>query len=81
MHPTGGRPEGDDEEDQPHYEWDEQEYKANFVRFFNEEPIIDTTIRIAAGTVNKTVEPCCYSRSECIYAVPAMTGPALKGRG
>ena len=47
---------GDDEEDQLHYEWDEQEYKANFVHFINEEPIIDTTIRIAARTVNKTVE-------------------------
>ena len=32
---------GDDEEDQPHYEWDKQEYKANFVHFINEEPIID----------------------------------------
>ena len=29
----------------------------NFVHFINEEPIIDTTIRIAAGTINKTVEP------------------------
>ena len=48
---------GDDEEDKPHYECDEQEYKANFVHFINEEPIIDATIRIAAGTVDKTVEP------------------------
>ena len=48
---------GDDEEDKPHYEWDEQEYKANFVCFINEEPIIDTTIRVAAGTVDKMVEP------------------------
>ena len=48
---------GDDEEDKPHYEWDEQEYKVNFIRFINEDPIIDTTIRIATGTVNKTVEP------------------------
>ena len=48
---------GDDEEEKPHYEWDEQEYKANFIRFINEEPTIDTTIRIAAGTVHKTVEP------------------------
>ena len=48
---------GDDEEEKSHYEWDEQEYKANFVRFINEEPIIDTTIRIAAGTIDKTVEP------------------------
>ena len=29
---------GDDEEDQPHCEWDKQEYKGNFVRFINEEP-------------------------------------------
>ena len=48
---------GDDEEEKSHYEWDEQEYKANFVRFINEEPIIDTTIRVAAGTVDKMVEP------------------------
>ena len=48
---------GDEEEEKTHYEWDEQEYKVNFVRFINEEPIIDTTIRIAAGTVDKTVEP------------------------
>ena len=48
---------GDDEEDKPHYEWDEQKYKANFICFINEEPIIDTTIRIAAETINKTVEP------------------------
>ena len=48
---------GDDEEQKAHYEWDEQEYKANFVRFINEEPIIDTTIRVAAGTVDKMVEP------------------------
>ena len=47
---------GDDEEDKPHYEWDDQEYKVNFVCFINEEPIIDTTVRIAAGTVDKTVE-------------------------
>ena len=33
-----------------------KEYKANFVRFINEEPIIDTMIRVAAGTVDKTVE-------------------------
>ena len=48
---------GDDEEEKPHYEWDEQEYKANFVHFINEEPIIDTTIRIAARTIDKMVEP------------------------
>ena len=47
---------GDDEEEKSHYEWDEPEYKANFVRFINEEPIIDTTIRVAAGTIDKTVE-------------------------
>ena len=47
---------GDNEEDKPPYEWDDQEYKANFVRFINEEPIIDMTVRIAAGTVDKTVE-------------------------
>ena len=35
---------GDDEEDQPQYEWDDQEYKANFVHFINEEPIIDIPI-------------------------------------
>ena len=29
----------------------------NFVCFINEEPIIDTTIRIAAGHVDKMVEP------------------------
>ena len=46
----------DDEKDQPHYEWDEQEYKANFVGFINEEPIIDTSIRITARTVDKMVE-------------------------
>ena len=28
----------------------------NFVRFINEEPIIDTTIRVAAGIIDKTVE-------------------------
>ena len=48
---------GDDEEDKPHYEWDDQEHKANSVHFINEEPIIDTMVRIAAGTVDKTVEP------------------------
>ena len=48
---------GDDEEEKSHYEWDELEYKANFVRFINEKPIIDTTIRVAAGTIDKTVEP------------------------
>ena len=56
----GGRPKnnsGDDKEEKSHYEWDEQEYKAIFVRFINEEPIIDTTIRVAAGTIDKTVEP------------------------
>ena len=47
---------GDDEEDKPNYEWDEQEYKANFFRFINEEPIIDTTIRIAAGNIDEMVE-------------------------
>ena len=47
---------GDDEEEKSHYEWDEPEYKANFVRFINEEPIIDTMIRVAAGTIDKTVE-------------------------
>ena len=46
----------DYEEDKPHYEWDDQEYKANSVCFIKEEPIIDTTIRIAAGTVDKMVE-------------------------
>ena len=35
---------GDDEDDQPQCEWDDQEYKANFVCFINEEPSIDTTI-------------------------------------
>ena len=45
------------EEEKSHYEWDEPEYKANFVRFINEEPIIDTTIRMVAGTIDKTVEP------------------------
>ena len=48
---------GDDEEDKPQYEWDEQEYKANFVCFINEEPIIITTIIIAAGIIDKMVEP------------------------
>ena len=47
---------GDDEEDQPQYEWDDQEYKASFVHFINEEPVIDTAIRIAAGTTDKMVE-------------------------
>ena len=47
---------GGDEEEKSHYEWDEPEYKVNFVHFINEEPIIDTTIRLAAGTVDKTVE-------------------------
>ena len=28
---------GDNEEEKSHYEWDEPEYKANFVRFINEE--------------------------------------------
>ena len=41
-------------EEKSHYEWDEQDYK---VRFINEEPIIDTMIRVAARTVNKMVEP------------------------
>ena len=31
-------------------------HKANFIHFINEEPIFDTTIRIAAGTIDKTVE-------------------------
>ena len=44
---------GDNEEDQLQYDWDDQEYKASFVRFINEEPIIDTTIRVAAGTIDK----------------------------
>ena len=35
---------GDDNEDQLQYEWDDQECKANFVHFINEEPVIDTTI-------------------------------------
>ena len=48
---------GDDKEDQPQYEWDDQEYKANFVHFINEESIIDTTIQVAAGPVEKIVEP------------------------
>ena len=39
---------GDNEKNQPQYEWDDQEYKMNFIRFINEEPIIDTTIRVAA---------------------------------
>ena len=61
-YPQGGEEDlkhnsGDDEEDKPHYEWDKKEYKVNFVCFINEEPSIDTTIRIAARTVNKTVEP------------------------
>ena len=47
---------GDDEEEKSHYEWDEQEYKANFVRSINEEHIIGTTIRVAAGTVDEMVE-------------------------
>ena len=38
---------GDDEVEKSHYEWDEPEYKANLVRFINEEPIIDTTVRMA----------------------------------
>ena len=48
---------GDDKEEKSHYEWDEPQYKANFVRFIKEEPIIDTTIRVAAGTVKKMLEP------------------------
>ena len=48
---------GDNEEEKSHYEWDEPEYKVNFVRFINEEPILDTTVRMAAGTIHKTVEP------------------------
>ena len=47
---------GDDEEDKSHYERDEQEYKANFVHFINEEPIIDTRIRMATGTIDKMGE-------------------------
>ena len=54
---------GDDEEEKSHYEWDEQEYKANFVCFINDEPIIDTMIRVAAGTVDKMVEPVCNHRA------------------
>ena len=44
---------GDDEEDKPHYEWDDQEYKVNFVRFINEEPIIDMMV------MNRIVEVSC----------------------
>ena len=47
----------DDKDDQPQYEWDDQEYKTNFVHFINEEPIIDTTIWVSARTIDKTVEP------------------------
>ena len=50
---------GDKEEYQPQYEWDDQEYKVNLIRSINEEPIIDTTVRVAAGTIDKTVEPIC----------------------
>ena len=43
MHPQEGEEDlknnsGDDEEEKSHYEWDDQEYKANFVHFINEEP-------------------------------------------
>ena len=48
---------GDDKEDQSQYEWDDEEYKVSFVHFINEEPVIDTTIRVAAGAIDKTVEP------------------------
>ena len=48
---------GEDEEDKSQYEWDDQEYKVDFICFINKEPVIDTTIRIAAGTIDKTVEP------------------------
>ena len=47
----------DDKEDQSQYEWDDQEYKVSFVHFINEEPVIDTTIRVAAGNIDKMVEP------------------------
>ena len=47
---------GDNDDDQPQYEWDDQEYKVNFICFINEEPIINTAIRVAAGTIDKMVE-------------------------
>ena len=31
-----------DDDDEPKHTWDDQEYKANFIHFINEEPIIDT---------------------------------------
>ena len=51
----------DNKDDQPQYKWDDQEYKANFVCFINEELIIDTTIQVAvaAGTVDKVVDVGC----------------------
>ena len=47
---------GDNEEEKPHYEWDDQEYKANFVCFINEEPIIDTA-KIGRASCRERVSP------------------------
>ena len=62
---------GDDEDEKFHYEWDEPEYKANFVCFINEEPIIDTTIRVTARTVDKTIEPVYDHRASVRATQPA----------
>ena len=46
-----------DEENHPKYNWDDQDYQMNFIRFINEDNIIDTQMQVAAGTVDNTVEP------------------------
>ena len=46
----------DNNDDQPKYNWDEQEHQTNLIIFTNEEPITDTQMQIVAGTVNNMVE-------------------------
>ena len=46
-----------DKEDHHKYNWDEQDYQMNLFYFINEDNIIDTQMRLAAGTVDNMVEP------------------------
>ena len=45
----------DNDDNQPKYNWDDQEYKMKLICFINEEPIIDTQMQVTAGTINNTV--------------------------
>ena len=45
-----------DDEDNPKYDWDDQEHQTNLIHFINEENIIDTQMQLAAGTIDNTVE-------------------------